>query len=151
MTTIAFQNKTLAADGRVTCDGKILSDNYNKIIKINKEVRFLNGKRFVKYMANAGIAIANEAVYNFLVNDKEIDYIDSMDFTTFILTDEDCYIMHVNDDGAIIDRCIGCEAIGSGADFAMSAMKLGLSAAEAVKHAAKIDVLTGGKIKKVKI
>lgn len=42
-------------------------------------------------------------------------------------------------------------AIGSGTDFILSAMELGLNAQNAVKHACKFDTKSGGKIAVVSI
>ena len=38
------------------------------------------------------------------------------------------------------------KALGSGGDFALSAMRLGLGAKEAVEHAKTLDCYTGGEV-----
>lgn len=42
-------------------------------------------------------------------------------------------------------------SIGSGMPFALSAMNLGLNATQAVKHAMKFDIYSGGVIQSIKI
>lgn len=152
MTTIAFKQGILAADSRVTAGGHIVSDSHNKIMKINQEVSFLNGEHFVKYIACSGVILSLEAVRDYLVENKELSYVKDDEYSCFILTDKECFALYFNDDNnAYIDKCFDGEAIGSGAAFAVSAMKMGLSAVDAVKHACKLDVYSGGRVRSVKI
>lgn len=42
-------------------------------------------------------------------------------------------------------------AMGSGREFALSALRMGMNAEQAVKHAIKLDSMSGGKVNKIKL
>lgn len=67
------------------------------------------------------------------------------DFSALIL-DPDRAIFTCDSHCVLVQEPMDFFAIGSGAAFAMSALYLGLSAKEAVQHAARFDLYTGGEI-----
>lgn len=140
MTTIAYSHKSreIAYDGRVTRDGAIMNDCAEKMVE-------RDGVRFFL----CGATCDYELLISMYFGDKS----ETAPSANAIVVD-----------GGVVYR-IGCEieggfwkcaqdsddAIGSGWQFALSAMDFGRNAQEAVEYAAKRDCYTGGKITMVKV
>jgi hypothetical protein len=71
------------------------------------------------------------------------------EYTAYIITENNCY--RVEDEGRWYKDTAKYWAMGSGSEFALSAMLIGKSAKEAVKHACKLDVYSGGKIRVMQV
>lgn len=70
---------------------------------------------------------------------------DAGDFSALIL-DPDRAIFSCDSHFVLTQEPMDFFAIGSGAAFALSALDLGLSVEEAIHHAAKFDIYTGGRV-----
>lgn len=143
MTSIAFDGEYIASDGLVNEGGVIVDDSYEKIQKFEGKYR---GENII------ALAICGSLEYFQTIKDElnksEPKFPDSEDYVAWIITDKsfwEIYGEHVYKMTAKVN------AIGSGSKFVRSALSLGKSAKEAVKHAAKFDVYTGGKIRVLKV
>lgn len=135
MTTIAYhhERKEIAYDGRTTRGDTIMNDSSEKMVERDGVKFFLCGatcdyELLISMYFGAKLDLVPEA--NALVIDGGI-----------------VYRIGCQTDG-VFWRCkTDCnDAIGSGWQFALSAMDFGRSAKEAVEYAATRDSCTGGKI-----
>ena len=135
MTTIAYDGRYIAADGRETIGGGIIcSDSIDKSIKSEKGIFFLCGSSVdCKYMAKEfsprGKTEITGSISGFLFSDGRVYWVG---------VDEGQYFMDSQD--GIIFSC------GSGREFSLAAMDHGKNAIEAVKYAMTRDSKSGGKI-----
>ena len=137
MTTIAYDGETLAADSRFT--NGYVDDTAKKIFKIGNIYiatagRYSQALIFIKWCRDRTkekpkAADLGEFQALEIRNGKPFEY------------DEHCEPVPMSIPAAV----------GSGAQFAMGAMKAGLNSKQAVRIAMKLDHNTGGKIKTVKI
>lgn len=133
MTTIAFDGRFLASDGRELYSDMIVSDR-------TKKVFFLEKKRM--YVAVAG---ASRYVSEILLAIESDD-------ASHLPDDLDCDILVIGEDlipllGETLSDLTPVAfpiAIGSGAQVAIGAMLHGANAIEAISYAAKIDPGSGG-------
>jgi len=136
MTTIAYRDGVLAADGRVTDGQLILTDECKKIRRLSDGSLFaLTGddtheERIVEWLEDADISPPPQG----------------KDFTA-ILVDTDGNLSFYN---GMSDRFVpwyeGFAAFGSGSDIAYGALEMGATAEEAVIAASHRNTLTGGAI-----
>ncbi|RAS14836.1 ATP-dependent protease HslVU (ClpYQ) peptidase subunit [Microvirgula sp. AG722] len=135
MTTIAFDGRTMAADGRATANGVIERDNYVKVFRLGDrlvgfagDTRYLPGvKRFLLDEEKSLPTPAGESEFDVLVWDG--------------------HVLRAYTDG--VDEPDDFEwpwAIGSGAMPAIAAMRAGADAEHAVRIAMTMDVFTGGQV-----
>ena len=140
MTTIAYKDNVIAYDSRVTSDITIIDDNCEKKRVENNVAFFLTGST-----ADHDRLIA--AYFGAEINLKNVN-------ANAMVADSDAlYLIGVDEEVGIFRTPLSKDityAIGSGADHALTAMDMGLSAADAVKMAAKRDTCTGGKIRRYK-
>ncbi len=141
MTTIAYRDGILAADGYTTSNDVVLSAKYKKIAKLNVKYRddvLLYGG-FCGYMHEMATFIHKMAT------EFVLDEVIPEHSSGIIVGAKYLWLMEGGAKGLtqIFDEP---RAAGSGRDFAISAMALGLSAKEAVAHAIKFDIYSGGKI-----
>lgn len=131
MTTIAFDGKTLASDSLVTCDGMICGD----VTKIHR----IDGG----YIGCAGDLSDIASVVYWLqgTSDKPKDV--SVFSAIIVLDDGRAFEM---DERMVRFQCAIPNAVGSGAKYALTAMKLGKSASEAVEVAISMDIYSGGEV-----
>jgi ATP-dependent protease HslVU (ClpYQ) peptidase subunit len=151
MTTIAWDGETLAADGRVTAGGDIVSDNEKKIHVCDGADWRIEGHKIIAF-ANAG----NPGFYYEIIRALESGLRYGNKFSksgyqgAVLLTDNKKIFNFTKMDESeecklnIISSGDQSFAIGSGCYFALAAMKLGKSAIEAVEFAATIDTCSGG-------
>ena len=138
MTTIAIDDNTIAADGLAVRNDIKESFNCQKLIKRDGVIYAMAGR--LEHCLDLVDLLSNRT-----------DEIDPDIEGNVIAVYEDSVRIYWLKDGVMDSDLVEPPyAIGSGADYAYSAMKLGLSAKEAVKHAASIDLHTGGKIKTIK-
>lgn len=148
MTTIAFDGEYLAADGMTSAGCVVVQLNKKKIHKLEITPNWLEdiGEKAL-YFAGAGALSAIqkmlESVYDHDDKGSELEGV-----YCCILTDKRVWM---NEGGGWFPWGGEPFAIGSGSDFALSALRLGLSAKEAVKHACQHTLGSGGKIMNVKV
>lgn len=143
MTTIAYDGKYLAADGRTTNGGTIVTDDKVKIIKLDSKIKYCPNKLdldSLTYLALSGDSACITPILDYIYH--KIDFKD-LSCTCLLFTKKYVYRSEGNCFFKITDDPI---AIGSGAKFALTAMKLGKSAKEAVEIACQMDIYSGGKI-----
>ena len=146
MTTIAFKDGIMAADGKVTIGNQIITLQDKKIFETNGYI-----------VGTAGNCHSCELFreYGFTPSDTDLrgqlmEYIESD-------KEENCFYALVWDkekktlkqySNSIYPLVIPeqISAIGSGADFALGAMYAGASADKAVEIASKLDINSGGEI-----
>jgi hypothetical protein len=138
MTTIVYANNEMAWDSRTTAGPAIIRDDSQK-----KHVR--GGVTF--WMAGT-VGDYDEFFEGWDRKQTRRE----LNVAAFALEDGVLYRCGSDDDGSIwTSRVLSPEAIGSGSEHAITAIDCGLSAAQAVKMAAKRDTRTGGKIRSQKL
>ena len=150
MTTIATKDGLMCSEGRMSLGATIIKDDTVKVFNINNHL--------------VGVCGAARAISTFvgwlqkhtdyrMVSEQVGDLVDlippvleqSEDYTALVVTPDKQVLLY--EGGVPIDMGYDVHmAIGSGGDFALSAMDSGLSAEEAVKVAMKRDVYSGGTI-----
>lgn len=140
MTTIAYnhKDKEVAVESRTTSGGVVINDKANKSIKNNKGLWVMAGK---------------PCDYHILIELGHNDSVEVLpDCQGFLITDGKCFFVSVNDQGYCKhDEMTENFTIGSGGDFALSAMDFGCSAKDAVKYAMTRDVYSGGRVRVFKV
>lgn len=150
MTTIAYRNSILVSDGQVSFGERIDQMNLKKVRKINGCLvggagRLTSVLQFFSWFEGWSDAqlVQGEAphVQVFIPEGLEDE-----DFTGLVVFTDGVVFMY--EGGKRSYELVNSEyyAIGSGADFALSAMDAGATAEEAVKVAIKRDVFSGGEI-----
>ena len=140
MTTLVYDHarKQIAIDSRISSNGTIRTDSYNKIIKNDIGTWFFTGK------------CCDNELLSTLRHDDKVDI--APDATALLIHDKKVYLVLVNDEGY-------CEwfktehdcAYGSGQDFALAALDFGTTAKEAVEYAMTRDIYTGGRVQVVDV
>ena len=144
MTTIVWKDGVLAADGRASTSNRIASDKVRKIVMLPGAV--LRGSPVICF-ALAGAADMQHRVGEWIREGCPVDlehHFDGTEFGCIIVTEAEAYI-YADDFGDIMplgDEVLEC--LGSGGSFATSVSYLGYNAIKCVKHAARIDIFTGG-------
>lgn len=140
MTTIAYhhKSKTIAWDSRSTSGNLITSDESEKMTKVDD----------VKFWICGSIADEQLLIDMYFGEKSEV----IPEANAIVFDEGEVFLIGVNDDALIWKQPLRSDrAIGSGGDFAMSAMRLGLSAKEAVEHAKTLDCYTGGKVRVMRL
>ena len=135
MTTIAYDGRYIAVDSRISSNGHVASDSYEKFSEYDEWILFWSGATHQKdlYM-NTFIAKGE------LLDDPKVW------LTAFNKKTKYVYSVYVEDKKFLMDRLEWADGQGSGSCYAIGAMDAGKSAVEAVKIAMKRDCATGGKI-----
>ena len=138
MTTIAWDGVSVAADGRESDGGIIASDNRKKIIK-SKDLIF----------GYCGSVPDGEHLIDIVVNGSDIL---KNDLNANLITIQDGQILMHGVSGGCLNSWEPATpyAMGSGEQFAIAAMDMGMNAKDAVKYAMTRDLGTGGKITNIK-
>ncbi len=148
MTTIAYDGKMLACDSRVTGSGNIASDNAIKMYNLSLREAYVYGDKLL-VAALAGTYCYYDSFVEWLCTDRttEFEAPDNVNVSGIIIGEKWAY--EIEDCTFPFCRYNKTDklASGSGQHFARSAMWLGLNAKEAVKHASKLNMATGGKIR----
>ena len=138
MTTIAYDGEILAADGRVSRGGVIVSETFKKIVK-----RDCCGTEVL--IASCGYARLSFLFIKWVENGMDLDEWEIEDpdeeYEGLVIAGEK--VLSFSGDGLVMPF----EApfsIGSGSELALGAMKAGKSAIGAVKIASETDIFTGG-------
>ncbi len=140
MTTICYSHKekTIAWDSRSTRDGLLSTDRAVKMKDVNGVKFWLTGptsdfKKFIDMYFGEKCGEFYPECYGFAYDGELIR-------------------CGVTKEGEFWREEVDINsAVGSGANFALSAMLLGLSASQAVEHAMLLDVYTGGKVNTFKV
>ncbi|AXE31624.1 hypothetical protein DK842_18000 [Chromobacterium phragmitis] len=143
MTTIAFDGKTMAADGRSTADNIIITDEAVKLHRIETN-------RWSQRPAIVGIsgeATAGSAVLSWLRGEGHPDA--SRDWCALIWDGETART--VTADCLTPEIWPGPIAIGSGKLPALAAMRAGVDAPRAVEVAITMDVHSGGMVSSISL
>jgi hypothetical protein len=144
MTTLAWDGKVLAADGRVTVQGALCTDSKPKIIMLN-DVE-LRGSEVICF-AYAGDSSVVKLLEEWIKEECPADHLPmGLMYGCLIITRDAAY--HACTDQADLYELSEDEPgfEGSGAEFAHAALVMGQNAKDAVKTACKIDVCSGGRI-----
>jgi len=146
MTTIVWDGKTLAADGRMTTGGnKVAEDNRQKIFI--DTVSKLRGATVICY-ALAGSADMVDRVGEWIalgcphtVESHPYDWGEAS-FEVIIITTESTFVYcsESNDLLEIFHKTV----LGSGGEFAQTALHMGKDAKASVRIAAEMDLFSGG-------
>lgn len=143
MTTLCWDGKTLACDSRVTAGTRIISNSYKKLFRLNS----VEYRDDILYAAGLCGSLSDFVkILDFL----EMGALPDEDFTheagILIVGSKRVYRIEEGTSYLIPYDYATQLASGSGASYAFSAMKLGLNAKDAVKHAINIDSASGGKV-----
>ncbi len=151
MTTIAWDGKTLAADSQATAGNIVTSTTTLKILTPDvDEIWRVRGKKILAFSA-CGDACANdeftEALQKGIFTDTKMR--SGLAFSVIAITGLNSGFEIFKKEGEediAIYRLDSPRAFGSGSEYALSAMLLGMPAKDAVKHAIEIDLYSGGEV-----
>lgn len=153
MTTIAFRNGVLAADGRMTRGTQIVTDNYQKIVDCEDRDYSIQGERVLAF-ALAGY-LSEKAVLEYALGEG-LFVSSSLDtpatFSAIVVTEESAwFVAKAEEDSPVLDFIQipdDCPwAIGSGGNIALHFLtSTSCDPLEAVVQAVKTDSGSGGEI-----
>lgn len=139
MTTIAYNHKAkqIAVDGRSTRNDRIVNDDTEKFIRDEGDIYFFAG------------SVCDQVRMIELIKTGKTSGSPKICCTAMRVTsDGQVETWGVDDDGYPFCEVPDCnEAMGSGADFAIAAMDMGKSTADAVRYASTRDIFTGGTVR----
>ena len=145
MTTIVWDGKTLAADGRMTQGNQVSDDCREKIFIDSKSE--LRGATVICY-ALAGAADMTLRVGKWIsegcpheVEGHPLDWGEAY-FEVIIITTNSCFV-YCSESNDLLEIFHGT-VLGSGGEFAQTAMHMGKDAKASVKIAAEMDLFSGG-------
>jgi hypothetical protein len=140
MTTIAYshKHKQIAIDSRITTNGVIRCDSYDKIIRNDIGTWFFSG------------SCCDNLALSLMKHDDHCDVVPQC--SALLISEGDVYLVLVND----VNYCEWFEtthdaAYGSGQDFAIAALDFGKTPKEAVEYAMTRDCNTGGSVQVVDV
>lgn len=149
MTTIAWDGKTLAADGQSTLGDLICSLKEKKIYYPGSGVEWLvNGEKALAIGA-AGDCGAEFELQEKLANGitYATEFSPAFSFSAIAICGPNrAYLISSKEDSSKISLCLQVDpyALGSGSTVAITAIHLGKNAIEAVNTAIEMDVYSGG-------
>lgn len=139
MTTIAYKDGVMVADGRITLYDGIISDNLTKIVKLSD---------------GALLAVVGEFAYAASIRrhleDEDVD-LPTGDSFKALLVETDGTIKLYEGEGDFYEVPADRIALGSGGHFAYGAMEMGATAEEAVAVAIKRDPCSGGRVQVLRL
>ena len=136
MTTIAWDGNQLACDSQTTQEDTVISLNSNKLFT---EVGDFDA------VVGAGNPNQVLSAIAWLQGEKKVPSRPTGDWVLIGVIGKQAY--HLSDSSDSARELTGPYANGTGAVVAMTAMKLGKSAKEAVELACELDIYTGGEVK----
>ncbi len=140
MTTIAYRDGVLAADGRMSQGHTVVTDKYTKVKRIPGGLA----------VAGSGDVTRLAAFVDWLMGGSE-GARPSLKNCDALVVYPSGKVEAFDETGSVILPKSGYYAEGSGRAFALGAMAMGADAREAVKVAARFDQGTGGRIKSITI
>ncbi len=145
MTTIVWDGKTLASDGRMTKGNQVAEDNRQKIFVDGQSQ--LKGATVICY-ALAGAADMYDRIGDWIKDgcpySKDgipTDWGEAY-FEVIIITTEHAFVYNSSSNDIL--EVFGGEVLGSGGEFAQTALHMGKDAKSSVKIAAQMDLFSGG-------
>lgn len=136
MTTIAYnhKDKQIAWDSRSTSNGVIITDSTQKMTVID-------GVRFWF----TGTVTDQRAFIGMYFGAKCGEFTPECGAYVY---DEELFYCGVTEQGELWKEPVDCNhASGSGGNFAMSGMVMGMTARQSVQHAKRLDVYSGGRVR----
>ncbi len=144
ITTIVWSNGVLASDSRSTAHSFLVSDTTKKIYLITKDIYYVGDKLLA--IAMAGVSSHTDLVLAYLCSQDFPHSGIEHEAHGILVGEKNVYTIEPNEGFLITFPRRQSLAIGSGGDFALSAIKLGLTPEQAIKHAMQFDMATGGKV-----
>ena len=143
MTIIAYKDGVIAYDSRVTIGSLIDDDDAEKMVVSRGHRFFFAGNlsdqaRFLDAFFEPGTKLPDSCVGAFVLTPDDVLLVAGVDSDTDVVSSYPV-------------RKDAHHAMGSGRDFALAAMDLGMTAAIGVKSAISRDTRCGGKIRTCKI
>ena len=141
MTTIAYKDGIIACDSRTTANSMIVTDNAQKRFIIEGVTFFIAG-------APSDYSRFFDLYFGRSTDAKNVDAV------SFVVYSGVVYKAAVCPEVGFWKECLRADlayAIGSGTQYALAAMDMGATAAQAVRQAMKRDVYTGGRIRTYKL
>lgn len=135
MTTIAYDGRYIACDSRESMGHIILSDKVEKFVATPEAVYFGAG---VPCDIDRLIEVSDQVVHEY-----------HLEATILVAEEDGVFTVSQSEEGGVYKNSashLDSYAIGSGTEFAMSAMDFGMNAKEAVEYAMTRDLYTGGKV-----
>lgn len=150
MTTICYRNGVLAGDGRLSMGGRLVCDNFPKIIDCEKKKFTLNGEKVLAY-GFAGVLKGKE-VFEYALEEglNVTSALDSDDdFSCIVITERNAYHISKNEEStglSFIHIPDGMSfAVGSGSVVAQHYLtSTNCDPLDAVTEAMKTDLYSGG-------
>lgn len=142
MTTVAFDGRMMAADTLATDYWGLKEDCRNKILRGPDFLCGSSGEHgaIMRWWATVGtLDLEHVLAYGYPSFNKDWD-----DPAIMLADASGCIWRHVT--GGFFEVSRGFHAVGSGRDYALAAMELGGSAADAVRLAMRFDNGTGGDV-----
>jgi len=140
MTTVAYnhKDKELAFDSRICADNHIISDDFDKSVKVGGDTFIFAGatchyKLFAENFDDGKACEFDYKCHGLMVRDGK------------------CYSVALEDGVFIMDELTYNDTIGSGSCYAMSALDFGKSAKEAIDYASTRCSATGGTVRVIKV
>lgn len=151
MTTIAWDGKTLAADSQATA-GNIISSTGMKKIKTpgEDEIWRVRGDKILAVAASGDVCATLELVDALKVGlQSNTKMRKGLAFTAMAIRGKDKgfeIFKAAGEEEIAIYELDEWRSFGSGSAFALSALKMGKTAKEAVEHAISLDLYSGGEV-----
>lgn len=147
MTSIAYKDGVLAADGRMTQGSVISTDTAVKIRKLPSKINYQDD--LLIYIACAGVISDLDKVLAEISGD-DTDGDTEHDISGIFLGEKYNYLLEPGSLWLIRMNKKEMLAVGSGTPHLYTAMRLGFGAKQAVVAACKSDCYSGGKIQTIK-
>lgn len=135
MTTIAYDGRYIACDSRESMGHIILSDKVEKFVATPEAVYFGAG---VPCDIERLIEVSEQVTHDYF-----------LEAVILVAEKDGVFTVSQSEDGGVYKNSashLDSYAIGSGAEFAMSAIDFGMNAKEAVEYAMTRDIYTGGEV-----
>lgn len=147
MTCIAWDGSILACDSRVTAGSSITSNDVNKLFVV-KDTNIIYNNDAIKAYALCGKVSDFDYIHAY-IRSEEFPLYEKLAHKVggIFVGDRSVYMLEPSCSLFITFKHSQKLSMGSGEDLAMSAMGLGLSAPQAVKHVFKYDTGCGGKVR----
>lgn len=142
MTTIAYKDGLVAYDTRACSGDFIMEDNYEKRIVVEDHSFFI-----------AGAISDNDNFIECYLSEAEPKE-DNDNAALVVTPDGELWVAAIDGRYGFWKRKLNLKnpyTMGSGGQYALAAMDLGLTAVESVKYAMTRDCKTGGKVKTYKV
>lgn len=155
MTTIAYRDGIMAAEGKMTLGDMVIKLDTEKVFWVNNHLVGVCGRARA---INTFVSWLQKQTDYHIVNSEVGDLVDLIPpvleddegYTALVVTPSRQVLMY--EGNTPIDMGVDVPmSVGSGSCFALASMKTGASAEEAVKVACELDVYSGGEITVVQL